>query len=96
MKPDSKGFIDFGAFQELVYGNERAMSPLMVAENLIKEFDMDNDGLVSYEEFRLMSTSGQDIKNLSEDTAICKSFNQSDLNGDKIIEPNGKLTIPIF
>ncbi len=91
MKPDAKGFIDFEAFQELVYGNERAMSPLMVAEHLIKEFDMDNDGQVNYEEFRLMSSGNQEKKNLSEDTAIYKNFNQSDLNGDRTIEPKGKL-----
>ena len=96
VKPDAKGFIDFEAFQELVYGNQRAMSPLMVAEHLIKEFDMDNDGVVNYEEFRLMSSGEQEKKNFSGDNAIYKNFNQSDLNGDRTIEPNGKLIIPFF
>ena len=54
IEPKSRGYIDFNGFLNLLFLGEKCLSPLTVAKNLFKEFDIDNSGTIGVEEFGMM------------------------------------------
>lgn len=54
IEPKSVGYIDFNGFLHLLFIGEACLSPKTIAKNLFKEYDVDGDGFIGYEEFRVM------------------------------------------
>lgn len=83
LEPNSRNCIDFDRFIELFTKGEQCLSPRCVVKNLFAEFDSDQDGFITYEEFKSIANTFNHIP--YTDVQIYKAFNRYDSDDNGLI-----------
>ena len=92
MEPDESGCINFNEFVKIMSGGYEPDEKI-IARNMFFDFDKDKDGLISFEEFKLMAKFFFKSANIDE---LEKDFNSIDLNGDGKLSLEGSLNYYSF
>ena len=92
MEPNLSGQIDFEGFMELIFSAE-GLSPKTVAKNLFMEFDKNDDGTITFDEFKVMVAELQMTNQSDEDIdlKLRSEFKSVDTDNSKNISVNGEL-----